>query len=373
MSDLAISYPIGAPDGACLGLPLRLGAQSGFVEEAISDTLCALAARGGAVTRRLCGAFPFERDRPGWLYALRSETRTDALPTARTEADARPLALDRLPSQERYAEAVAAVAAQVGDPENPLRKAVLARALDLRTDRALDPFAVAARLGADPHVTAYCLPLPGTRGDARWLVGATPELLLRKTGAAIRSHPLAGSARRRADARDDARAKAALLGSEKDNVEHRVVVDYIHDILAPYCAELSVPQAPQLDRTASMWHLGTCIDGVLRDPETPCLELLAALHPTPAVAGAPLTEALQAIAGAEPFARDFYAGTLGWVDGSNNGEWHVTLRCAMLEGCEARLFAGAGIVAASDPLEEVAETRAKFIAMRRALGIAEGL
>ena len=101
--------------------------------------------------------------------------------------------------------------------------------------------------------------------------------------------------------------------------------------------------------------------------------MLAALHPTPAVAGAPLTEALQAIAGAEPFARDFYAGTLGWVDGSNNGEWHVTLRCAMLEGCEARLFAGAGIVAASDPLEEVAETRAKFIAMRRALGIAEGL
>ncbi|MCT4371879.1 isochorismate synthase [Yangia mangrovi] len=373
MSDLAISYPMSAPEGACLGLPLRLGARSGIIEESISGPLSSLAARGAGAAQRLFGAFPFERDLPGWLYGLRPETEPAPVQQARIDAVARPLALNRLPSQDRYAEAVAAVAAQVANPDTPLRKAVLARALDLRTDRALDPFAVAQRLGADPHVTAYCLPLPGARRAARWLVGATPELLLRKTGTAIRSHPLAGSARRRADAAEDAQAKAALLGSEKDNVEHRVVVEYIHDILAPYCADLAVPEAPQLDRTASMWHLGTCIDGVLRDPETPCLELLAALHPTPAVAGAPLREALQAIAGSEPFDREFYAGTLGWVDASNDGEWHVTLRCAMIEGSTARLFAGAGIVAASDPREEVAETRAKFIAMRRALGISEGL
>ncbi|WP_226623417.1 isochorismate synthase MenF [Alloyangia pacifica] len=368
MSELAISLPAGAP---CLGLPLRLGPRSGVIEDASSDTLTAFAA-GQAISQRLYGAFPFERDLPGWLYTLRPAL---AAAPAEPQADdaARPLALQRLPSQQGYAEAVAATAAQVADPARPLRKAVLARALDLRTDRELDPFAVAARLGTDPHVTAYCLPLPGAQGAARWLVGATPELLLRKTGAAIRSHPLAGSARRREDAAEDAQVKAALLGSEKDNVEHRVVVEYIHDVLAPYCAKLSVPDAPQLDRTASMWHLGTCIDGELRDPDTPCLELLAALHPTPAVAGAPLREALQAITAAEPFDREFYAGTLGWVDGANDGEWHVTLRCAMIEGCAARLFAGAGIVAASDPLEEVAETRAKFLAMRRALGISEGL
>ncbi|MBE9638202.1 isochorismate synthase [Salipiger mangrovisoli] len=370
MSELA--FPLAAA-ATCLGLSLRLGAQSGVIEASHSAPLSELAARGPSLTRRMYGAFPFKRHLPGWLYAIRPEPKQAQPPAPPSAAEARPLALQRLPSQDGYARAVGATAAQVADPAGPLRKAVLARALDLRTDRALDPFAVADRLGSDPHVTAYCLPLPGAHAEPRWLVGATPELLLRKTGAAIRSHPLAGSARRREEASEDAQAKAALLGSEKDNVEHRVVVEYIHDILAPYCATLSVPAAPQLDRTASMWHLGTCIDGILRDADTPCLELLAALHPTPAVAGAPLSEALRAIAAAEPFEREFYAGTLGWVDARNDGEWHVTLRCAMIEGRAARLFAGAGIVAASDPQAEVAETRAKFIAMRRALGIAESL
>ncbi|WP_353474423.1 isochorismate synthase [Salipiger sp. H15] len=369
MSNLAYSLPSA---GACLGLSLRLGAHDGVIAEARSDTLAGFAARGTAFAERVFGAFPFSRELPGWLYALRPGPSPAATPAARG-GEARPLALQRLPSQEHYARAVAATAAQVADPKQPLRKAVLARALDLRTDRALDPFAVAERLGSDPHVTAYCLPLPGTGPAARWLVGATPELLLRKTGAEIRSHPLAGSARRSEDAAEDGRARAALVGSEKDNVEHRVVVEYIHDILAPHCAQLSVPERPQLDRTASMWHLGTCIRGTLRDADTPCLALLAALHPTPAVAGAPLPEALRAIAAAEPFERDFYAGTLGWTDAANDGEWHVTLRCAMIEGRAARLFAGAGIVAASVPEDEVAETRAKFIAMRRALGIAETL
>ncbi|SDF92538.1 isochorismate synthase [Alloyangia pacifica] len=367
MSELAISLQSAA---SCAGLPLRLGSLGGVIEEAQSDTLANLARTHSPFDRRMYGAFPFAREKAGWLYGIRPDSHQADLNKAKP---ARALDLCRLPSQDAYGEAVAATAAQVADAANPLRKAVLARALDLRTDRALDPFAVAKRLGTDPHVTAYCLPLPGRRAETRWLVGATPELLLRKTGGDIRSHPLAGSARRREDAREDADARAALLGSEKDNVEHRVVVEYIHDILAPYCSALSVPDAPQLDRTASMWHLGTCIDGTLRDADTPCLELLAALHPTPAVAGAPLREALQAIAEAEPFDRDFYAGTLGWVNEANDGEWHVTLRCAMIEGRAARLFAGAGIVAASDPLEEVAETRAKFIAMRRALGIAESL
>ena len=370
MSELAISLQSAA---SCAGLPLRLGSWGGVIEEAQSDTLANLARTRSAISRRMYGAFPFARETAGWLYGIRPELHQPEPARAPQAVQARPLDLRRLPSQDAYAEAVAATAAQVADAANPLSKAVLARALDLSTDRALDPFAVAERLGTDPHVTAYCLPLPGRRAEARWLVGATPELLLRKTGSDIRSHPLAGSTRRREDPAEDATARAALLGSEKDNVEHRVVVEYIHDVLAPYCSALSVPDAPQLDRTASMWHLGTCIDGTLRDADTPCLELLAALHPTPAVAGAPLREALQAIADAEPFDRDFYAGTLGWVNEANDGEWHVTLRCAMIEGRAARLFAGAGIVAASEPLEEVAETRAKFIAMRRALGIAESL
>jgi isochorismate synthase len=152
-------------------------------------------------------------------------------------------------------------------------------------------------------------------------------------------------------------------------IEHKVVVTYIHDLLAPYCRELSVPETPTLKRTASMWHLGTQISGVLRDENTSCLELLNVLHPTPAVAGSPLDLALDVIEKSEPFDRGFYAGTLGWIDEKNDGSWYVTLRCAALEGRRARLFAGAGIVAYSDADAEIQETRAKFIAMRDALGI----
>ncbi|HEY9216058.1 MAG TPA: chorismate-binding protein, partial [Ancylobacter sp.] len=201
--------------------------------------------------------------------------------------------------------------------------------------------------------------------------GATPELLIAKTGAAILSHPLAGSAQRLRDASADRAAAEGLRASEKDNREHAEVVSAILDQLAPYCAELGAPEGTQLVPTASMWHLGTRIVGRLRDAGTPAVELASLLHPTPAVCGTPREAAAKAIAELEGYDRGFYAGAVGWCGASGDGVWHVAIRCAEIAGHEARLYAGAGIVRGSDPVAEGEETSAKFAALLRALGIDE--
>lgn len=350
----------------CLMHTLVLGETQGRIRAGWEGPMSGFARDGLPAPRSLVGAFPFDPAEAGCLYAL------DPAPLAadREMQQTEGLGLTRLPEPAQYGAAVARAVVRLADPADALHKVVLARSLEYETDRPIDPLMVAQRLGADPHVTGYAVPLPRPDAPPAWLVGATPELLLSKRGGAIRSHPLAGSARRSADPTEDAAARAALLASDKDHAEHRYVVEYIHDILAPYCRDLKVPARPGLQCTASMWHLGTEIAGTLRDPDTPCLALLEALHPTPAVAGTPLAPALSVIAEAEAVPRGYYAGTLGWVDGATqDGDWYVTLRCAVIDGHRARLFAGAGIVAASDPEAEIAETRAKFTAMREALGI----
>ncbi|HIE4188340.1 TPA: isochorismate synthase [Stenotrophomonas maltophilia] len=201
--------------------------------------------------------------------------------------------------------------------------------------------------------------------------GATPELLLRKRGAELLSHPLAGSARRSADAAEDERAAQALLASTKDHDEHRHVVDAIVEGLAPYCSHIDAQPRPMLHATASMWHLGTRIHATLKDPQTSAAELLAQLHPTPAVCGTPRLAALQRIRELEPVPRGFYAGAVGWLDAQGDGDWYVAIRCARLQGTQLRLYAGAGIVAESEPEAEVAETAAKFAALLNALGVHE--
>ncbi|PYE84351.1 isochorismate synthase [Pseudoroseicyclus aestuarii] len=360
------SFPAdqGLPADA-LGQPVLLGRSFGRVTQAHAGSLEHFAQAGLPRTEEdLIGAFPFARGAPGHLYA----TAPEAMPDRRDAPPALCAPPVPVPEPALYGEAVRSLAARIRQG-GPLKKAVLARMLEVRTDRPLDPLQVALRLCEDPDITGYCLPLPPRGAGARWLVGATPELLLDKRGAAIRSHPFAGSAQRSEDPAQDRAAAGALEASAKDRAEHRLVVEYIHDILAPHCRHLSVPKGPALHRTASLWHLGTLIEGELADPETPCLALLAALHPTPAVAGQPLAPALDSIGAAEPFEREFYAGTLGRVTAQNDGTWYVTLRCAIIEGCLARLFAGAGIVGASDPVSEIAETSAKFTAMCRALGL----
>lgn len=278
------------------------------------------------------------------------------------------------PSALEYQRMVAKALSRMADTastRSALTKVVLARSLLATATQPLDIDAVLAQLAKDETVTAYIASLPPVAGQSRQLVGGTPELLVSRHGHIVNSNPLAGSAKRQADPAADQAAAEALLASEKDRREHQVVVESILDNLAPYCRQLKTPAMMQLQSTASMWHLGTEIEGVLKDDETSSAELAIALHPTPAVGGTPVDEAMQLIRELEPVDRDFYAGTVGWTDRQGDGEWYLSLRCGEVTGNQIRLFAGAGIVAESDPAAEAAETSAKFAALLNALGIDE--
>jgi isochorismate synthase len=198
-------------------------------------------------------------------------------------------------------------------------------------------------------------------------VGASPELLVSRRGLEIRSNPLAGSASRSGDPEEDRENARALADSAKDHEEHAIVVDAMVETLGPFCQELAWDPEPVLHETANVWHLSTRFRGILREAAPSVLELVAALHPTPAVCGAPRAEALELIGELEPFDRGRYAGAVGWIDAAGDGDWVIALRCAELEGEQARLYAGAGIVADSVPEREVDETDRKFRAFLDAL------
>lgn len=264
---------------------------------------------------------------------------------------------------------------------SPLGKVVLARSLEIATAEPVDPWELVRRLPADPHATTFLTSLPdqpaGDRGDALagerspvYLAGATPELLVSRRGLQVYSNPLAGSAPRSSDPLADRAAADELLLSTKDLHEHRFVVQAIEAALRPFCRWLQVPDRPELQATATMWHLGTRITAELLDPSISVGQLVAAIHPTPAVCGTPTPLALQTILQTEAFSRGFYAGAVGWMDDQGDGDWYVAIRCAQLQSRSIRLFAGAGIVADSDPATELAETTAKLETWFRTLGIA---
>lgn len=321
----------------------------------------------------LVGALPFDVRAPAYLYQPEEFRRGSGwgMLAGPIEACARafwaPFQIASEPDPESYAAMVRRALDMIGC--NRLTKVVLSRSLCIRAAVPVDPLQVAARLARDPDATTFMLPLPpDTCGDGpSTLVGATPELLVSRRGTQVVSHPLAGSARRRPDRAEDEAAAQALLHSDKDRREHMFVVEAILDILAPHCQQLGAPAGTTLYSTTTMWHLGTRIEGVLRDDAPSAAGLAALLHPTPAVGGSPRCEALEAIRALEPRDRGFYAGAVGWSDVRGDGEWHVALRCAEICGARLRLQAGAGIVAGSDPEAEVAETRAKFQAMLRAI------
>lgn len=321
----------------------------------------------------LAGALPFDRNGEDCLWQAGAAVRCDVPPGPAPDVPGRGWRLAPEPSADAYAAAVQAaldqMAAEAGEPGG-LKKIVLSRSLLATADRAIDLPALFRRLAVDPAVTAFLVPLPPRDGVPRVMAGATPELLLAKSGARISSHPLAGSARRRADLAEDAAAAAGLAASGKDRREHALVVEFILDTLAPFCRRLFRPEGMALASTASMWHLGTRIEGDLKDPDHSAALLAATLHPTPAVCGVPRAAAARHIGTLEGYDRDFYAGTAGWCDGRGDGAWYVTIRCAEISGATARLYAGAGIVPGSDPRAETEETAAKFGALLNALGIA---
>ncbi len=266
----------------------------------------------------------------------------------------RPIQLTESPSGTRYAEVVAEAVARIEEGE--LQKVVLARTLRVEAGRSLDARRLLHRLRAvEPHCFAFAAPV-----GAGVLVGASPESLLSRRGTLVRSTPLAGTAPRSGDPDEDRANGEALVGSAKDREEHAIVVEAVAGALGGLCDDLRWDPEPVLEPTANVWHLATRFEGRLRDPRVTALDLVAELHPTPAVCGTPVGAARSAITELEPFDRGAYAGPVGWVDAAGDGEWAIALRCAALEGDHATLFAGAGIVAGSDPAAELDETQRKF-------------
>ncbi len=334
----------------------------------LADRVAAFFATPRAGLPLLVGALPFdpvEHDalhQPQWLS---SNATTTAPPAPRFAGS-----IAAEPSAARYADSVAHALTALRQARPALHKVVLARSLHLRCDPPVAPRELATRLGHDASVATYLVPLPVAADAApAWLVGATPELLVSRRGREVLSHPLAGSARRSRDPDDDARTAQALLASAKDHDEHRHVVEAIVAALSPWCARIEAEPCPSLHATATMWHLGTRITATLADATTSVASLVAALHPTPAVCGTPRQLALDTIRALEPVPRGFYAGAVGWIDAEGDGDWYVAIRCARLQGDHARVYAGAGIVADSQPALEVAETAAKFGALLNALGV----
>jgi menaquinone-specific isochorismate synthase len=244
-----------------------------------------------------------------------------------------------------------------------LAKVVLARDLLVASDVSLDPRRLLGRL-AERFPDCWTFAVDG-------LLGATPELLLRRTGSRLSARVLAGTAPRGAGA-EDARLADALLHSAKDRAEHALAVRSLVDALLPFCSELDVPSEPVLLTLANVRHLATDVTGSQRrrGPAAAAglLDLVGAVHPTAAVCGTPTDRAGALIAELEGMDRGRYAGPVGWLDTRGDGEFGLALRCAELTGpTSARLFAGCGIVAGSDPAAELAETQAKFAAFRAAL------
>ena len=235
-----------------------------------------------------------------------------------------------------------------------LRKVVLARELVVHADAPFDPHAIAARLATShPHALRF---------DIDGFVGASPELLVSRFGDIVRSHPMAGTTPRTGDRNVDDAAAADLLHSPKNREEHQITIDMVLDTLLEFTSFVDAEPEPSIVAAGSVQHLATLVEGHLSTPAASVLELVAALHPTPAVGGFPRHAALSLIAEFEPAGRGRYAGPVGWVDADGNGEFAVGLRSASIEGNTARLFAGVGVVEDSDPLSELEETRSKFAA-----------
>jgi menaquinone-specific isochorismate synthase len=312
-----------------------------------------------AVLGRACGR--------SWLTTI-GERQALAAPAGPAPAPAGLRWHDGSLTAPQWQRAVSAAVARIraGD----LSKVVLARDLYATASEDIDVRALLARLAARyPDCWTFC---------CAGLVGATPELYIRRVGADVRSLVLAGTTPRGGSAAEDDALGAALLASAKDVEEHRYAVADVRTALAPLCDRLDIDERPWLLRLANLQHLATGVTGRLAgSPQSApaaalsehasSLALAAALHPTAAVCGTPAGAAMELIRELEGMDRGRYAGPVGWVDARGNGEWGIALRCAELDGRRARLFAGCGIVADSDPVAELAETQVKFRPMQDAL------
>ncbi|MCL4421960.1 MAG: chorismate-binding protein [Actinobacteria bacterium] len=373
---------------ASRGIAARIELPNGIAEPGISQSVVSSLARisskdtlaRGASLPIAIGVVPFDRDEPTelvvpevlavrdldglcWLTIVGRDPASHKDPGAQLLTGWQPPSIPEL-----VAEAVTTSAGYKAGVRSILsgikagryRKVVLAYETCVRslTDCPIPPSGVLARLRMlQPQAILFKI-------DS--MVGASPELLVSRSGSKVLSSPRAGTTRGSSGLDD------ALAASPKETEELDVVLEAVVQALLPYCRELSVPTCPQIVTLPGITHLGADVRGELcekADGSLPSsLELVAALHPTPAVGGDPLSESLRAISSLEGRSRGRYAGAAGWVDARGDGEWAVAIRSAEIFGSSARLLAGAGIVAGSDPASELEEVRLKLSTMLQALG-----
>jgi isochorismate synthase len=242
-------------------------------------------------------------------------------------------------------------------------KVVLAREVMARGDGVVSAGRVARALrSAYPSCFTYVV--AGADGTA--FAGASPELLLRRSGGAVTSQPMAGSTARGENEAEDEALAAALIASAKDTAEHRVTARHVAEALGAACRSVLVT-GPEIVRFTNIQHLATTVRGELREPAPSLLDLAACLHPTPAINGAPALAAHRLIAELEGMERGWYAGAVGWIDGRGDGELAIAIRCGLLYEDGARLYAGNGMMPDSDPAAELEETRLKLRVLLGAL------
>lgn len=327
------------------------------------------ARRQGIADPMVVGAIPFDTRQPSALF-IPERCRFFDGPLFRkrlpppTRGQSEILRHSFLPDRDTFLQMVSrAVAATAA---SQLDKVVLSRLMEIVTRQPVDIADLMQRMMIqNPEGYAFHVPLP----QGGTLIGASPELLMRRHAAGYETHPLAGSIRRENTRHQDRLAGQQLLDSRKDRYEHQLVVEAVRARLQTPSRDMRIPSTPQLLATSTLWHLGTPIAGTLHQEEESALSLACLLHPTPALSGFPHDSAIRLIAELEPFDRGLFGGMVGWCDGEGNGEWVVTIRCGRIQGNRLRLFAGAGIVPDSVAECEWRETEAKMTTMLRAFGL----
>jgi len=264
-------------------------------------------------------------------------------------------------SPEEFEDSVAAAVERIRAGE--IEKVVLAREVVVRSGSAHDPAAIFAALREGfPSCFNFCVGTPEAA-----FIGASPELLIRCVGRGVSTVGLAGSARRSSDPAVDDHLAQKLLNSSKDRGEQDLVVKRIVKALVRLSVWVEAAEEPEIIKVANIQHLATPVIAQLSEPRT-AIELAGFLHPTPAVGGEPWKKAERVMAEVEKMDRGWYAGPVGWMDGSGDGEFCVALRSALLRDREAHLYAGVGVVADSDPAAELAETEIKLGALLPLIG-----
>jgi menaquinone-specific isochorismate synthase len=377
--------------GEALRLPLKQGLVSAEGPSLVTSALRAISSedplRLPGTGPLAMGALPYDPAEPGWLSVPRlvagrrrdrawvsltaheGASRAEVVHEIEAAAGSRATsqAVEELPDSFTLSAALPhrqwreLVARAITEAEaGALTKVVVARRVDVVANRPFSLTEVLRRL-----VTLYpsCSVF-----HVEGFIGASPEILVRRNGLDVYSQPLAGTVPRSGDEPSDDALVNALVNSTKDRLEHQVVVDAIAGTLGRWCSRLDVPEYPSVVSLRNVSHLGTRIHGVLKPDHPPTsLELVAQLQPTPAVGGVPGPAAFAWQRANEGFRRGRYAGPVGWMDSRGDGAWAVGLRSADVRGPRAWLYAGAGVVAGSDPDAELAETQLKLQALLAAL------